>query len=82
MLVVREIKENFQKFVLGLNKRGLLGVEKRLKEIIELDNKRKEVQIALDETLNRSNELSKKIGVLIKAGNREEAKKIKLETPL
>ncbi len=80
MLVVREIKENFQKFVLGLNKRGLLGVEKRLKEIIELDNKRKEVQIALDETLNRSNELSKKIGVLIKAGNREEAKKIKLET--
>ena len=58
MLVVREIKENFQKFVVGLNKRGLLGVEKRLKEIIELDNQRKEVQIALDETLNRSNELS------------------------
>ena len=80
MLVVREIKENFQKFVVGLNKRGLMGVEKRLKEIIELDNQRKEVQIALDETLNRSNELSKKIGFLIKAGNREEAKKIKLET--
>ena len=80
MLVVREIKENFQQFVVGLNKRGFLEVEKRLKEIIELDNQRKEVQIALDETLNRSNELSKKIGVLIKAGNREEAKKIKLET--
>ena len=80
MLVVREIKENFQQFVVGLNKRGFLGVEKRLKEIIELDNQRKEVQIALDETLNRSNELSKKIGVLIKDGNREEAKKIKLET--
>ena len=65
MLVVREIKENFQQFVVGLNKRGFLGVEKCLKEIIELDNQRKEVQIALDETLKRSNELSKKIGVLI-----------------
>ena len=80
MLVVREIKENFQQFVVGLNKRGFLGVEKRLKEIIELDNQRKEVQSALDETLNCSNELSKKIGVLIKAGDREEAKKIKSET--
>ena len=80
MLIVREIKENFQQFVEGLNKRGFLGVEQRLKEIIELDNQRKEVQSALDETLNRSNELSKKIGVLIKAGDREEAKKIKSET--
>ena len=80
MLIVREIKENFQQFVEGLNKRGFLGVEQRLKEIIELDNQRKEVQSALDETLNCSNELSKKIGVLIKAGDREEAKKIKSET--
>lgn len=80
MLVVREIKENYQQFVVGLNKRGFLGVEQRLKEIIELDNQRKEVQIALDETLNRSNELSKKIGILIKGGDREEVRKIKLET--
>ena len=80
MLIVREIKENFQQFVEGLNKRGFLGVEQRLKEIIELDNQRKEVQSALDETLNCSNELSKKIGVLIKAGDIEEAKKIKSET--
>ena len=80
MLVVREIKENFQQFVVGLNKRGFLGVEQRLKEIIELDNQRKEVQIALDETLNCCNELSKKIGVLIKAGDGEEAKKIRSET--
>jgi len=80
MLIVSEIKENFQQFVVGLNKRGFLGVEQRLKEIIELDNQRKEVQIALDETLNCCNELSKKIGVLIKAGDGEEAKKIRSET--
>ncbi len=80
MLVVREIKENFQEFVVGLKKRGFLGVEQRLKEIIELDNQRKEVLKSLDETLKCSNQLSKKIGTLIKAGNREEAKKIKSET--
>ena len=80
MLLVREIKENFQQFVEGLNKRGFLGVEQRLKEIIELGNQRKEVQSALEETLNCSNELSKKIGLLINAGDREEAKKIKSET--
>ena len=80
MLLVRDIKENFEQFVEGLNKRGVLEVEPRLKKIIELDNERKEVQIALDETLNCSNQLSKKIGVLIKAGDREEAEKIKSET--
>ena len=48
MLVVREIKENFQQFVVGLNKRGFLGVEKRLKEIIELDNQRKSAQERAD----------------------------------
>ena len=43
MLIVSEIKENFQQFVEGLNKRGLLGVEQRLKEIIELDNQIKQL---------------------------------------
>ncbi len=80
MLLVRDIEENFEKFVEGLKKRGFLEVEKRLMEIIELDNERKEVQKALDETFNYSNQLSKKIGVLIKAGDREEAEKIKSET--
>jgi len=80
MLLVRDIEENFEQFVEGLKKRGFLEVEKRLMEIIELDNERKEVQKALDETFNYSNQLSKKIGVLIKAGDREEAEKIKSET--
>ena len=80
MLLVRDIEENFEKFVEGLKKRGFLQVEKRLIEIIELDNERKELQKALDETLNCSNQLSKKIGVLIKAGDREGVEKIKSET--
>jgi seryl-tRNA synthetase len=80
MLLVREIKENFEQYVEGLNKRGFMEPEQRLTEIIGLDNRRKEVQGALDETLNRSNQLSKKIGALMQSGHREEAQKIKLET--
>ena len=53
MLLVREIKENFEQYVEGLNKRGFMEPEQRLTEIIGLDNRRKEVQGALDETLNR-----------------------------
>ena len=80
MLLVREIKENFEQYVEGLNKRGFMEPEQRLTEIIGLDNRRKEVQGALDEILNRSNQLSKKIGALMRSGHREEAQKIKLET--
>ena len=80
MLLVREIKKNFEQFVVGLNKRGFSEAEQRLTEIIGLDNQRKEVQGALDETLNCSNQLSKKIGFLMQAGDREEAQKIKSET--
>ena len=80
MLLVREIKENFEQYVEGLNKRGFMEPEQRLTEIIGLDNQRKEVQGALDETLNRSNQLSKKIGALMQSGHREEAQKIKSET--
>ncbi len=80
MLLVREIKENFEKYVVGLKKRGLKEAEERLKVIISLDNQRKEIQGALDDILNRSNQLSKKIGGLMQAGHREEANEIKSET--
>ena len=80
MLLVREIKENFEKYVVGLKKRGVKEAEEHLKVIIGLDNQRKEIQGALDDILNRSNQLSKKIGGLMQAGQREEANEIKSET--
>jgi len=80
MLLVREIKENFGRYVLGLRKRGFLEPDEQLTHIIELDDQRKEVQGTLDDTLSRSNQLSKKIGVLMQSGHKTEAQKIKLET--
>ena len=62
MLLVREIKENFGIYVLGLRKRGILDPDEQLRHIIDLDDQRKEVQGTLDDVLSLSNQLSKKIG--------------------
>ena len=75
MLLVREIKENFGRYVLGLRKRGFLEPDEQLTHIIELDDQRKEVQGTLDDTLSRSNQLSKKIGVLMQWGIKRKLKK-------
>ena len=80
MLLVREIKENFGRYVLGLRKRGFLDPDEQLRHVIELDEQRKGVQGTLDDILSRSNQLSKKIGVLMQSGYKAEAQKIKLET--
>ena len=80
MLLVREIKENFGRYVLGLSKRGVLDPDEQLRHIIDLDDQRKEVQGTLDDVLSRSNQLSKKIGTLMQSGHKVEAQKIKLET--
>ena len=80
MLLVREIKENFGRYVLGLRKRGVLDPDEQLRHIIDLDDQRKEVQGTLDDVLSRSNQLSKKIGALMQSGHKVEAQKIKLET--
>ena len=80
MLLVREIKENFGRYVLGLRKRGFLDPDEQLRHVIELEEQRKGVQGTLDDILSRSNQLSKKIVVLMQSGYKAEAQKIKLET--
>jgi len=49
-------------------------------EIIQLDEKRRNTQKQLDDSLARSNKLAKEIGQLFKTGKREEAEKIKEES--
>ena len=49
-------------------------------EIIALDEKRRSTQLALDESLAKSNTLSKEIGSLFKSGETEKANALKAET--
>ena len=80
MLVVSEIIKNKKEYCAGLQKRGIHNAEDLLDGVIELDTKRKSVQVELDELLSKSNSLAKSIGQLMKEGKKDEAEKAKSET--
>ncbi len=80
MLVVSDIRENFDSFQKGLDKRGFPNSDDALREIIAKDDKRKELQGQLDEVLSQSNLKAREIGQLMKSGEKEAAEEAKKET--
>jgi seryl-tRNA synthetase len=80
MLQVNVIKENKQQTVLGLTKKHLKNAENLIDEVIKIDDKRKETQQLLDDSLAKSNQLAKQIGALMKEGKKDEAESAKAET--
>lgn len=79
-MLVSEIEKNLKLFLYGLEKRGLENGEELLKEVLEVDGQRKELQGKLDEILHESNVLSKEIGKLFQQGNKKEAEQAKSRT--
>lgn len=79
MLQIAFIRENQEKVVKGLAKRNL-DVADLLKEVLELDEKRRSTQVELDNVLAESNKLSKSIGELMKSGEKAKAEIIKEKT--
>ena len=79
MLQLNTIREEKDRVLAGLKKRNFkeLGL---IDEIITLDEKRRSTQLALDESLAKSNTLSKEIGSLFKSGEAEKANALKAET--
>jgi seryl-tRNA synthetase len=80
MLQVSVIREQKEKVIEGLRKRGLLTIDTSIEQVIFLDNKRKEIQRQQDDLLAESNSLAKEIGALMKSGNKAEAEILKLRT--
>ena len=79
MLQLNTIREEKDRVLAGLKKRNFkeLGL---IDEIIALDEKRRSTQLTLDESLAKSNTLSKEIGSLFKSGETEKANALKAET--
>ncbi len=73
MLQVNVIRENKEKVIEGLKKRGIKNVEELLQTVLDVDQQRKDTQKKSDDLKARSNTDSKKIGELMKAGKAEEA---------
>lgn len=79
MLQVSEIRENRDKYVKALGKRGL-ETASVLDEILKLDEERRGSQAQLDEVLAQSNTFSKEIGKLFQSGEMQKANELKEKT--
>ncbi|PRP68088.1 serine--tRNA ligase [Nonlabens agnitus] len=79
MLQIAAIREHKDDFVKALKKRNI-DAAPLLEKAIAMDEKRRSLQTQLDETLAKSNLLSKEIGNLFKSGKAEEANNLKAQT--
>lgn len=80
MLQVNFIREEREKVIVGLGKRGFKQAADLVDKAISLDKERREIQKKNDELLGEINRLSKEIGGLMKSGKKEEADAIKGKT--
>ncbi len=77
MLEITRIRNDFDNVVKALKKRGLLGIDKKLNNLINSDNLRKSMKTEIDKILNESNKLSKNIGMAYKSGKTDEIESLK-----
>lgn len=80
MLQITSIKKDFDRCHTGLEKRGIKDPKTLLNQVLQLDDKRKLTQQALDAVLHEANLLAKKIGHLLRQGKKEEAERAKNKT--
>ena len=76
MLQIAFIRDNQEKVIKALAKRNM-DATSTVKEVVELDEKRRATQVALDNILSEANKLSKDIGDLMKSGEKSKAEILK-----
>jgi len=79
MLTLKVITENKDEVIRRLAKKHFDGKEV-IEKVIELDKKRRNTQVVLDNSLSELNALSKSIGQLMKEGKKEEAEAAREKT--
>ncbi len=80
MLLVSQIREQFEEVLAGLKKRNLPNPQEILNQAIALDDLRKSSQAQRDQLQAEANTLAKQIGQLMKEGKSSEANQIKERT--
>ncbi len=79
MLQIQAIRENTEKVITALKKRGFKSDE-IIPKILDLDASRRETQTELDQVLAESNQLSESIGKLFKSAKASEAEPLKVKS--
>ena len=77
MLTIKQITENTDAVIRGLEKNHFKGAKETIAQVIEVNDKRRNTQNQLDKNLAEVNSLSKTIGQLMKDGKKEEAEAAK-----
>ena len=80
MLLVNQIRENFEGVLAGLQKRNFPNAEVVLNQAVSLDELRKSTQTERDQIQAESNAISKEIGILMRNGHADEAVKLRDKT--
>jgi seryl-tRNA synthetase len=80
MLQISTLKENKAEVIKQLAKKHFRQAEEAVDKAIAIDEKRRETQVALDNTLAQSNAMAKEIGGLMKEGKKAEAEEAKKQT--
>lgn len=79
MLTLKQITEQTEAVVAGLNKKHFQNAEAVIGKVLELNEARKKAQAQLDNNLAESKKMAASIGSLMKAGNSAEIEKVKSE---
>jgi seryl-tRNA synthetase len=79
MLQISYIRENQEKVVAALAKKHM-DAKDIVADVIQLDEKRRSTQVALDNTLTEANKLSSSIGEMMKNGEKAKAEILKQKT--
>ena len=77
MLTLKQITENTESIIRGLEKKHFKDAQTIIEQVIVLNNKRKAAQTQLDKNLAEVNATSKSIGMLMREGKKEEAEAAK-----
>ena len=77
MLTLKQITENTEDIIRGLEKKHFKDAQTIIEQVIVLNNKRKAAQTQLDKNLAEVNATSKSIGMLMREGKKEEAEAAK-----
>ena len=80
MLTLKQIYDNREKVVAGLEKKHFANAAQAIDEVVSLDAERKSAQQRKDAAQAEMNRLSKSIGALMKEGKRDEAELAKTQT--
>ena len=76
MLTLKQISEETEKVIKGLNKKHFKGAEEAVQKVLDFDKIRRESQQLLDKNLQESKKLASQIGKLMKEGKKDEADEI------